>query len=47
MIRRTLGYAAAVLVTGYLFLMYDTPALSAALVLEILYPFVSVACLQG
>ena len=47
MIRRTVGYAAAVLVTGYLFLMYDTPALSAALVLEILYPVVSFACLHN
>ena len=47
MIKRAVGYAAAVLVTAYLFLMYDTPALSAAIVLEILYPLASFACLRS
>ena len=41
MIRRTAGYLAVLLVTVYLFFMYDAPVLSGILVFFILYPAVS------
>lgn len=39
--KRIAAYILFVLVTGYLFVMYDTSVLSAVLVLEFLYPLVS------
>ena len=41
MIRRTAGYLAVLLVTAYLFFMYDAPVLSGILIFFILYPVVS------
>ena len=41
MIRRTAGYLTALLVTAYLFFMYDASALSGILVLFVLYPVLS------
>ncbi len=39
--KRIIAYIVCVLVTMYLFVMYDSPVLSAALVLEVLYPLTS------
>lgn len=41
MAKRVVTYIAVVLITGYLFLMYDESAMSAILVLECLYPIFS------
>ena len=41
MVRRTAGYLAAILVTVYLFFMYDAPVLSGILVFLVVYPAVS------
>ena len=41
MVRRTAGYLAVLLVTVYLFFMYDAPALSGILVFLVIYPAVS------
>ena len=41
MIRRTAGYFAVLLVTVYLFFMYDAPVLSGILVFLLLYPAAS------
>jgi uncharacterized protein (DUF58 family) len=43
--KRIIAYMSFFLVTGYLFVMYDSSVLSAALILEVLYPFVSYALL--
>ena len=39
MIRRTAGYLAVILVTAYLFFMYDAAVLSGVLIFFLLYPF--------
>lgn len=47
MIRRTAGYLAVILVTAYLFFMYDAPVLSGMLVFFLIYPIASAVYLAA
>ena len=47
MVGRAAGYLAVVLVTAYLFFMYDAPVLSGILVFLVLYPVLSGVCLAA